>query len=256
MDESVKKLLRERYFLEEEDDWESLSERVSEIYPKSFELIKEMKFIPSTPTLMNGNTKGKRKGTLSSCFIMDIEDSISGIFDSLKEGALVTKSAGGVGYTFSDLRSSKEIVKAFNKNSSGPLPFMHIFNSMLSGVQQGAARRGAGMAQFDIFHPDILEVVRAKEKEEVLERFNISIRIPDEFYQKLKENPSQPHIIKYKDGTSKALEVDGKVISVGEIWKEIIENAWKKAEPGIFNNDIAFRQCTNTNISKKVASNP
>jgi ribonucleotide reductase alpha subunit len=111
-----------------------------------------MKFIPSSPTLMNANTNGERIGTLSSCFIMGIEDSLSGIFDAVKECAIVTGKSGGVGYDFSSLRSSNEGVKSTGgKVSSGPLSFIDIFNSTLDGVQQGGSRRGAGMSMLSCF---------------------------------------------------------------------------------------------------------
>lgn len=258
MNQAIQKLLKERYYLDEEDTWEDLAKRVSAIFPESFDLIKDKIFIPSSPTLMNANTGGKRKGTLSSCFTMGIEDSIEGIMDSLKEAAIVTKASGGVGYVFSNLRSSKEPIKGLNgRFSSGPIPFANMFNTVLDGIQQGGVRRGAGMFQCDITAPDILEVIRAKDKKGILERFNISIRVTDEFYSKLKSNPECPHIVYFKDGSSHQLtDTDGHIITVGELWDEIIEYAWRCAEPGIFNIDIATRQCTTTNVNPIVLSNP
>ena len=163
MKEPIYNLLKERYFLRTENSWENLAKRIGEIYPDATELIKEMKFIPSTPTLMNCNTKGARKGGLSSCFIMGIEDFIASIFDALKESVLVTKNVGGIGYDFSTLRSSSEEIKTLDgRLSSGPLPFMDMFNTMLDGIRQGSARKGAGMAQIDIDHPNILKFIEAK----------------------------------------------------------------------------------------------
>lgn len=256
MNDKILKLLQERYLLGEEKNWTDLSKRVSEIYPPIFNDINDQVFLPSSPTLMNANTNGQRKGTLSSCFTMDIDDSITGIFDSLKEGALVTKASGGVGYVFSKLRSSKEEVGSLKRDSSGPIPFMRIFNSMLDGIQQGGVRRGAGMGQFDITHPDILSLIRLKNTKGEMERLNLSIRNPDEFYLKLKENPEFPHIVYNKKGESFPLEDNGKIVTVGKLWSEIIEYAWLCAEPGIFNSDIAYRQCTVTNLNPYVLSNP
>ena len=99
--EAIQKLLQDRYFLSKESKWTHIAERVSGIYPKAFNLINDLKFIPSSPTLMNANTGGEKIGTLSSCFPMGIEDSIDGIYNALKEGAKVTKASGGVGYDFS-----------------------------------------------------------------------------------------------------------------------------------------------------------
>jgi len=256
MTENITKFLNERYFLSEEKTWEDLAIRVSNIYPNIKESIKNKIFIPSSPTLMNANTNGKRKGTLSSCFTMNIEDSIEGIFDALKEGALVTKASGGVGYVFSTLRGSNEEINTLKRNSSGPIPFMMNFNTMLDSIQQGGVRRGAGMAQFDIDHPNILEVIKLKNTEGILERLNISIRITDNFYKKLKENPNNYHEVKSKNGDIYPLKENNKLITVKEVWDEIINSAWKSAEPGIFNIDIAYKQCTVTNLDNIVLSNP
>lgn len=255
-EDAIQKLLKKRYYLKNENTWDDIAKRISAIYPPIYEYIKNKDFIPSSPTLMNANTNGERIGTLSSCFTMGIEDSIEGIFDSVKEAAIVTKASGGVGYVFSKLRGSGEIIKSIGRESSGPLPFAKIFDTMLDGVSQGGVRRGAGMMQFDIDHPDILEIIRAKNKPGILERMNISIRISDNFYTQLKNNPNEAHIVFLKDGSSICLRENGKLITVQEIWDEIIKYAWLNAEPGIFNSDIATRQCTVTNISNAVLSNP
>ena len=166
MDKAIQKLLQERYYLEGETTWAyDIAKRVSDIYPPIYEDIRDMKFIPSTPTLINANTKGKRKGTLSSCFILGLKDSIEGIADAMKETMIVTKASGGVGHVYSNLRASGENIGSLNRASSGPIPFMKMFNSILDGVSQGGARKGAGMAQFNITHPDILSVIRLKETE-------------------------------------------------------------------------------------------
>lgn len=261
MNESIMQVLKDRYFLRGEKTWEDIAKRVGGIYEPATELIKEMKFIPSTPTLMNGNTKGQRVGGLSSCFPMGIEDSVSGIFDSLKDAAMVTKAAGGIGYNFSKLRSSKEEVKSLDgRTSTGPLPFMHIFNSMLDGIRQGGARRGAGMAMLDVDHPDILDFIDSKKDWETqqLARFNISVRMTDEFYQKLDETPDAPMIVRTVVDRKELELVDheGTVVTYKKLWNKIIAMAHHCAEPGIFNSDIAYRQCTVTNYSQDVLANP
>lgn len=261
MNESIMQVLKDRYFLRGESSWEDIAKRVGGIYEPATELIKSMKFIPSTPTLMNGNTKGQRLGGLSSCFPMGLEDSIEGIFDSLKDAAMVTKAAGGIGYNFSRLRSSKEIVGSLDgRTSTGPLPFMDMFNSMLDGIRQGGARRGAGMAMLDVDHPDILDFIDSKKdwQSQRLARFNISVRMSDEFYQKLDETPDAPMIVRnVVDRKEHELkDHEGKVISYKDLWNKIISMAHHCAEPGIFNSDIAYRQCTVTNYSQDVLANP
>lgn len=258
MNESVQKLLKDRYLLSKENTWEDIALRVSSIYPPIYQHILNKEFVPSSPTLMNANTNGERKGTLSSCFILNLEDSIEGIFNSLKDAALVTKAAGGVGHVYSVLRSEGENINSLQRPSSGPIPFMYNFNTMLDTIQQGGVRRGAGMGQFDIRHPSVLKVIREKSRgDERLNRLNISIRIDDEFYKTLKENPKAPFYVKNVNNSVEfVLEDNGKQLTHEDIWQEIIDNAWKSAEPGIFNSDIAFRQCTVTNLSLIVASNP
>lgn len=261
MNESIVKVLKDRYFLRGETTWDQLATRVGGIYEPAMQLIKDMKFIPSTPTLMNGNTKGQRKGGLSSCFPMGIEDSISGIFDSLKDAAMVTKSAGGIGYNFSKLRSSKEIVGSLDgRTSTGPLPFIDMFNSMLDGIRQGGARRGAGMAMLDVDHPDILDFIDSKKDWETqrFSRFNISVRMTDSFYENLEKNPDAPMIVRNvvdrKENELK--DHNGKVVSYKQLWNKIIFYAHSCAEPGIFNCDTAYKQCTVTNYSQDVLANP
>lgn len=257
----VQKLLEDRYLLRTEKTWDDLAERVGGIYPPATDLIKQMKFIPSTPTLMNGNTNGARKGGLSSCFPMGIEDSIDGIFDALKDAAIVTKNSGGVGFNFSKLRSSKEEVSSLDgRKSTGPLPFLDMFNSMLDGIRQGGARRGAGMCMLDINHPDIIDFIEAKSDTDGkrFNRFNISVRIPDSFYKSLEETPdAQMIVVNVTDKKENGLlDRDGKPISYKQLWTKIVKHAHQSAEPGLFNSDIAFRQCSVTNYSQDVLSNP
>ena len=258
MKDSIYKILQERYFIPGEKEWDDIAKRVScnnlEIYPH----ISKMEFIPSSPTLMNCNTNGYKIGTLSSCFTMKIEDSIEGIFEAVKETAIVTKYGGGVGYDFSDLRGSNEIVNGIGRLSSGPLPFINVFNSALDGIMQGGIRRGAGMAMLDIDHPDILSFISAKSKINVFSRFNFSVRVSDEFYYKLENEPNSIWLVKNR--IDKKLfplkDSSGKEITVKELWNIIIEKAWETGEPGIFNSDIATRQCTVTNVDSHVLSNP
>jgi ribonucleoside-diphosphate reductase alpha chain len=252
-------LLKARYFLNGENSWEDLVNRVAPIYPSLKQDLLNFNFIFSSPTLMNYNTQGKRLGTLSSCFPMGIEDSISGIFQAVAECAEVTKCGGGVGYKFSKLRGNKEAVKRLdNKYSSGPIYFMNVYNYALEAVKQTAARRGAGMALFEINHPNILDFITAKQKEKDFEYFNFSVMIPNSFYKQLEDNPNSPHIVQ-NVATQEKFELkdkEGKIVSVKQLWDLIVELSWKHAEPGIFNSDIAYDQCTVINVSKEVICNP
>lgn len=257
MNEGIYKLLKDRYFLEKETSWEDVANRVSALYPPIKEDIINMKFIPSTPTLTNANTKGERTGTLSSCFPMEIKDSIEGIFDAIKECAFITKSGGGVGYDFSKLRGSNEVIKSINRKSSGPLPFLNIFNSTLDGIRQGGVRRGAGMALLAIDHPQIIDFINAKKDTSKFTRFNLSVKVNNKFYKTLRNNPDKIHEVKDKGGNYYPLKnKDGKEVTVKDIWTMIMEQAWSTGEPGLFNEDIAKDRCTVTNLSDNVICNP
>jgi len=258
MKASIIKLLQERYFLPNEISWYDIAERVSVIYPPIQDNIQNLEFIPSSPTLMNCNTRGHKSGTLSSCFTMKIEDSIEGIFDAVKEAATVTKNGGGVGYDFSTLRSSSELVSGISRPSSGPLPFINIFNATLDGIMQGGVRRGAGMGMLDINHPNILDFIEAKSVPGAFTRLNFSIRTTDRFYEQLTSAPDTTWMV--KDRTSEKeyplKDKDGVEVTTQRLWDIIIDRAWATAEPGIFNSDIAFRQCSVTNVDRNVLSNP
>ena len=131
---------------------------------------------------------------------------------------------------------------------------------MLDGIQQGGVRRGAGMAQFDITHPNILDFIYAKKdyRTQQYKRFNFSIRIPDWFYKELEDNPDAPMRVKnVKDNKYFDLKThDGSTVTIGQLWDKIIYYAWLCGEPGIFNCDIATKQCTVTNVNPLVLSNP
>lgn len=258
MNGDIEKLLRDRYLLPEETGWEDLCKRLESLYKPMYEYMKDMTFIYSTPTLMNFCKNGERLGTLSSCFPMDVRDSIEDITDAIKEASLVTKFGGGIGYDFSKLRASCETITTLGAKSSGPVTFIEGFNAVLDMIRQGGKRRGAGMAMLDITHPDILEFITVKADRNKLSRFNLSVRVPDSFYKKLKKDPNLPHIVKaVVSGEEFELkDSDGKTITVGQLWDQIMTQAWENGEPGIFNSDIAFRQCTVTNLNPHVLANP
>jgi ribonucleoside-diphosphate reductase alpha chain len=259
MEEQILKLLQERYFLKNEKSWEDIAKRVSSIFPEIYDDILNKNFIPSSPTLMNCNTNGERIGTLSSCFPMNLVDSIEGIFESLGECAKVTKYAGGIGIDASNLRSSNESIKGIGgRKSSGALSFINIFNSMLDGISQMGTRRGAGMVLLSIYNPDILKFIHAKTDETKFNRFNFSIKIPNSFYDRLEKEPNSIHLVKniVDKQNYPLMNEHGKEVSTKELWDIIINQSYKTAEPGIFNESMAFERCTVTNINKNVICNP
>jgi ribonucleoside-diphosphate reductase alpha chain len=259
LDTHIENILKERYYLKNESSWQHVSHRLSEtILPEMYDAILNRTFIPSTPTIMNLNTKGERIGTLSSCFILDIEDSMGEIMDSMKDAAYVTKAAGGVGYNFSKLRGSTENVKSISANSGGVMAFIGIFDAVLDGVRQGGRRRGAGMSMLSIYHPDILKFVDAKQKEGVYERSNFSVAPDTEFYEVLQNDPYRIFQTKnVVDGKRNDLvDEKGMKYTYQMLWDKIIHNAWSFAEPGIFNSDISADRCTCKHITRNVFCNP
>ena len=182
---------------------------------KFFTMMTELKFLPNSPTLMNAGHTGKQ-GQLSACFVLPVEDDMEGIFESLKHQAIIHKSGGGTGFNFSKLRGKGSRVGTTNGIASGPVSFMKLFDAATSTVMQGGMRRGANMGILNIDHPDILEFINCKNRNDgTLSNFNISVGVTDEFMEKL---------------TDPELEDDPEVI---EIWNNIVNNAWKNGDPGL-----------------------
>jgi len=258
MNNDILKLLNDRYFLKNESTWEELAERVGSIYPEIIQDIKDMNFIPGSPFLMNANTNGERKGTLSSCFPMNIEDSIDNIMDSMKEAAEVTRMGGGVGYDFTTLRGKNELVKGNGKNSGGVISFIGIYDAVLDGIKQGGARRGAGMSMLSIYHPQILDFINAKKDKTKFNRSNFSVKIPNKFYKTLEKEPNKIfktiNVVDKKEND--LIDNDGKVYTYKMIWDKIIENAWTMAEPGIINSDYILDRVTISHINNLTLCNP
>lgn len=243
--ENAKKILKERYLKRDKEgniieNEEEMFERVASSIAKVnedydddrsyedekdefYEALTNLDFIPNSPTLMNA---GLELGQLSACFVLSPLDDMDSIFQQVKNAAKIFQSGGGVGYSFSRLRPRGDTVKSTGGIASGPVSFMRVYDEMCNTIKQGGKRRGAQMGILSVEHPDIEEFITAKDEEESLNNFNISVGLTEDFMEAVKRDEEYDIINPRTDeiaGTKNALD----------IYKKIVHQAWKNGEPGI-----------------------
>ena len=248
-------------------------ETVNRLSRRFYRAMAEGVFLPNSPTLMNA---GRELGMLSACFVLPVEDSVEGIFESVKIAALIQKAGGGTGFAFDRLRPTGDRIATSGGTTSGPISFWRVFSEATSAIQQGAFRRGANMGMMNVTHPDILKFVTAKNRLGAFENFNISVKVADEFLRAVQHDPARPHVVinprtqrRYLLPRGLKLEgytladlspaeepAPGQCYTVGDVWDLIVGCAHATGEPGLCFIDRINETNPTPHLGRIEATNP
>ncbi len=205
-----------------------------------FEIMARKEFTPAGRTITNA---GAPSPVVANCIVLPIEDSMEGIFKTLKDAALLQKAGSGLGFSFGRLRPAGTYVKTSAGMASGPVSFLQVYNQAFGVIKQ-QGRHGANMAILPVDHPDILDFVYCKRTEGEIRNFNISVGMTQEFMKAVTETPDRPWLCQFegrkmkprritRDRFGVVVKIEELDISAGQLYREIVQNAWHNGEPGV-----------------------